>query len=472
MKSKYWIGVMAALFSITLMGCSKQTTEQTMESEMEQNVENVVLVEEEVQEGEQNDSNLEFLLRESNFSNYLTGLCGEMKLEFAEFHPKAGEMFPTLVGFCHHGGNTDLEWEVPIVAVAQYKDASDRWTFEVIDWMPQTHPSHVVGIIELQNGDEGLVIERSESNALFGGTVVDVILIKGGHFVFETLGSQYTQYAEVSIRNNTAILIEDSQVEETFTFEDGEFIKNSRLKKTSIKADYVITIDIDENGQLKGSLPSGSYLHVSPGDTVYIRRARPIELLNFQVRGDLDWINDELFMVREGTMGQKFTMGNYPFDELIEYTIGTTIRSEFGQQVMTKDFLTSLQKGKMPGAEANFSMNRDELYRKLGTPFEEIGWGGANYLGYGNYYYSVAFPHDDFKGIYSIIRHVPPSDGIMGSEIIEVWGEPDHLITEGDEDSGIAQLYYKQANTYVHVAGPDANTLVTAIELMNEDRNN
>lgn len=196
-------------------------------------------------------------------------------------------------------------------------------------------------------------------------------------------------------------------------------------------------------------------------------------LANFQIRSNVEWMDQEagLFRVRKEDMGGLIEIGNYPFDQMVRYTIGRPSKKSPKETILTKDFYYSLTEGIMPGATVSFDTKREDIYKQLGKPDEEFGWKGANYLRYGDYAYSVAFPFsDDYDGIYTVFREIPPSSDIAGIDIIRAWGAPDEESYGEDPSRGIQILTYYKYGVDVYMKGPDTDSLVTGIELWNVDR--
>ncbi|MFS0576634.1 hypothetical protein AB1K83_13430 [Sporosarcina sp. 179-K 3D1 HS] len=415
---------------------------------------------------------IEELLAESDFQGFLAERCGELTTEFTQFYATSTDARQTLVGYCHHDGNTELEMEEVTIAVASFNEEKQQWVFQVVVEESLFHIEEELGLIEVDEGQSGVVFRKSPSKAEFGMTTVAVVYKKDDHFAIEFLTSDVVQSPDITLAGNL-ITMEDKQVKETFTFTNGKAISEKQIKEQSVSADIVVSIDMNENEELYGSIANGGHLPVKPGDTVLIKRKSPFQLTNFQIRADVDWLDQEagLFRVRKEDMGKSIEIGNYPFDEMIHYTIGTPERSDFAESFLTKDFYHSLVAGNMPGATINFKSKRDEVYEKLGSPDEEFGWKGANYLRYGQYAYSVAFPFaDDFDGIYTIYREIPESESIMGSDVIEAWGKPDEESYGEQPEEGIRVLSYHNAATDVYVQGPQADSLVIGIEMWNKER--
>lgn len=96
------------------------------------------------------------------------------------------------------------------------------------------------------------------------------------------------------------------------------------------------------------------------------------------------------------------------------------VENEPSKPYLTKEFLSHLSTGNMPGAEVKIGTTLSELKKKLGEP-NSIGELEGGYLhDYGTFQYIQPALQDTIIGILMVIEE----EGVTGEDFVKAWGEP------------------------------------------------
>ncbi|OLN24119.1 hypothetical protein BTO30_01515 [Domibacillus antri] len=414
---------------------------------------------------ERSDETLEELLEEVDFGTQLTQSCGGLAVEMTTAYLHADDVRPSIIGFCHHAGNANLEGNTAAVAAAIYNESDKTWHIDINEHEFLTHPARFAGNLQLKDGSERVVIELYEDPAAFGGTGAIILSSKDNGLVIERINSSVTQNGKVSTDGNK-ILIEDDHVIETFTYGKNSVTHTETVKETDTKADRVITYNKHNNGPLFATPENGSVLDVKPGDIISFVPDKPLNLVDFQIRTGMkaDPDQPDTYIVSESDIGDTIELGEYPYDDMIMYTIGDA--SFFASTA----FFNELKEEKMPGSSVQLSTPNTEIESLLeGETFiHEYSDAGAKHLEYEKFIYAVPFLEEEGDIIYTIIRKLPFSTPLTGDDFIESWGEPDERIIDPEFSHGNLTLHYSfPAGHYaeVHLSDTMSNSEARAISL-------
>lgn len=326
-------------------------------------------------------------------------------------------------------------------------------------------PSRFAGILQLDDKSERVVIELYEDPAAFGSTSAIVVSAVDSKIHIERINSTVTQLGEFRTEGNK-IIIEDNYTIETYAYNQNNVTHTTTVKEMDTEADLVITYNKHDDESLFASLEGGKVLEVEPGDIISFKPEKPLSLVDFQIRTNLNNVPDmpDTFVVSESDIGETIEFGEYPYDQMIVYYVGNP------KWFASKEYLSELNKGNMPGSKVQLTTPNSEIKNILKDEFliNEFGQSGANHLEYLQYIYAIPFLEEEGDKIYSVIRKIPFGIDLTGDDFIKGWGEPTDIMTDMDSLEESIILHYELDNgnyVFVYLRGNTTNTQATSIHL-------
>ncbi|WP_062106805.1 DUF4309 domain-containing protein [Bacillus niameyensis] len=411
----------------------------------------------------------EDLVNATKLNERMAAVCGEMRIEYEQAYFKANDKKPSLVAICHHDGDMTFEGNTAYIMAAVPDQDTDDWKISELAQYDIAHPIGFLGKIEV-DGREILVIERDEIRARYGGRDFDYVYFEEGDAEPQIgiTSSEHTQSGMMKIADNQ-IVIEDEAVLETYTYKNGEFQHHSELKKLDNSADLIIYFDKDEQDELTFSTENVTGLDVKPGDRISFRRKRPIPLVNFQIRTDLEREDGQVdtFIVTESDMAKTIEVGEYPFENMNVFTVGKVEIPKV--DFLQKQYFNELKQGIMPNSKIQLTDSNKDIESILGPPIESIGYSGANYLKYKDFFYATPFLEEEGDKIYGILRTLKDNELVTGTELKAAWGAPTEEFQDEMSEPITLTWNYQLSSEYFVVVdfdGRDESSNVVGFTLM------
>jgi hypothetical protein len=417
------------------------------------------------EKNERTNESLEELLKEVDVDVQLAEACSNLKVELTTAYLEATNVRPSIIGFCHNDGDVSLEQETAYVAIANYNEENKLWNVDIREHEFMYHPYRFAGTLTLEDKSERVAIELYEDPAAFGGTSAIVVSSVDSKINIERVNSTVTQLGKFRTEGSE-LIIEDEHTIEKYTYNKNNITHSTEEKETNTSADIVITYDKVNDDPLFASLENGKLLDLEPGDTISFKPGKPLSLVDFQIRTNLKRVPDmpDTFIFSESDMGETIELGEYPYDDMIVYTIGDP------KWYSSQDYFNELNNGIMPGSLVQLTTPNSEIKTILKDEIfiNEYGYSGAKHLEYTQYIYAIPFLEEEGDIIYSIIRKLPFSANLTGDDFIASWGEPTDIMTDTDSLEEAMILHYELDNghyVFVNLRSNSTNSQAVSISL-------